>query len=42
MSLLEQAGLRLLHCLDPETAHGLALEGLKLGHGVWDLIFIKE
>ena len=33
MSLLEQAGLRLLHCLDPETAHGLALKALRAGLG---------
>lgn len=31
MSLLEQTGLRLLHRLDPETAHGLALRALQLG-----------
>lgn len=31
MSLLEQAGLRLLHRFDPETAHGLALRALQLG-----------
>ena len=28
---LEQAGLSLLRRLDPETAHGLALKGLKMG-----------
>jgi dihydroorotate dehydrogenase len=33
MSLLEQAGLRLMHCLDPETAHGLALKALAAGLG---------
>jgi dihydroorotate dehydrogenase len=33
MSLLEQAGLRLLRCLDPETAHGLALKALAAGLG---------
>jgi dihydroorotate dehydrogenase len=33
MSLLEQAGLRLLRCLDPETAHGLALAALNAGLG---------
>lgn len=31
MSALEQAGLRLLHAFDPETAHGLALRALQLG-----------
>jgi dihydroorotate dehydrogenase len=31
MSMLEQAGLRLLHRFDPETAHGLALRALQLG-----------
>ncbi|OSQ51469.1 quinone-dependent dihydroorotate dehydrogenase [Marivita geojedonensis] len=31
MSLLEQAGLRLLHRFDPETAHGMALTALRLG-----------
>jgi dihydroorotate dehydrogenase len=31
MSALEQAGLRLLHRFDPETAHGLALRALQLG-----------
>ena len=29
--MLEQAGLRLLHRFDPETAHGLALRALQLG-----------
>jgi dihydroorotate dehydrogenase len=33
MSILEQAGLRVLRCLDPETAHGLALKALKAGLG---------
>jgi dihydroorotate dehydrogenase len=33
MSLLEQAGLRLMHRLDPETAHGLALRALNAGLG---------
>jgi dihydroorotate dehydrogenase len=33
MSLLEQAGLRVLRCLDPETAHGLALKALAAGLG---------
>lgn len=33
MSLLDRAGLALLHCLDPETAHGLALKALKAGFG---------
>jgi dihydroorotate dehydrogenase len=31
MSLLEQAGLRLLHRFDPETAHGMALSALRFG-----------
>lgn len=31
MSLLEQAGLRLLHQFDPETAHGMALTALRFG-----------
>jgi dihydroorotate dehydrogenase len=31
MSLLEQAGLRLLHRFDPETAHGMALTALRFG-----------
>ena len=31
MSLLEQAGLRLLHRFDPETAHGMALGVLRFG-----------
>ena len=31
MTLLERAGLRLLHRFDPETAHGLALRALQLG-----------
>ncbi|MCK0149677.1 quinone-dependent dihydroorotate dehydrogenase [Marivita sp. S6314] len=31
MSALERAGLGLLHRLDPETAHGLALRALQLG-----------
>ena len=31
MSILEQTGLRLLHRLDAETAHGLALRALQLG-----------
>ena len=31
MSLLERAGLALLHRLDPETAHGLSLRALSLG-----------
>jgi len=33
MSVLEQAGLSLLRCLDPETAHGLALKSLRAGLG---------
>ncbi|MDJ0859899.1 MAG: quinone-dependent dihydroorotate dehydrogenase [Dinoroseobacter sp.] len=33
MSLLEQAGLRLLRRLDPETSHGLALKALNTGLG---------
>ncbi|HSF94426.1 MAG TPA: dihydroorotate dehydrogenase (quinone), partial [Thermohalobaculum sp.] len=33
MSLFERAGLAVLHCLDPETAHGLALKALKAGLG---------
>ncbi|MCI5109736.1 MAG: quinone-dependent dihydroorotate dehydrogenase [Marivita sp.] len=31
MSLLEQAGLRLLHRFDPEIAHGMALTALRFG-----------
>ncbi|MFP7672564.1 quinone-dependent dihydroorotate dehydrogenase [Marivita sp. S0852] len=31
MSTVERIGLRLLHKLDPETAHGLALRALQLG-----------
>lgn len=31
MSLPERLGLRLLHCLDPETAHGLSLRALQAG-----------
>jgi dihydroorotate dehydrogenase len=31
MKLLEQAGLRVLRCVDPETAHGLAINALRLG-----------
>ena len=31
MSVLERAGLALLHRLDPETAHGLSLRALNLG-----------
>ncbi|MFA8387151.1 MAG: quinone-dependent dihydroorotate dehydrogenase [Pelagibaca sp.] len=31
MTLLERAGLRLLHRFDPETAHGLALRALQMG-----------
>jgi dihydroorotate dehydrogenase len=31
MKLLEQAGLRALRCVDPETAHGLAIKALRLG-----------
>ncbi|MEC3862473.1 quinone-dependent dihydroorotate dehydrogenase [Mesobacterium sp. TK19101] len=31
MSLIERAGLALLHKVDPETAHGLALKALQLG-----------
>ena len=31
MRLVEQAGLKLLHRFDPETAHGLALRALQLG-----------
>jgi len=33
MSFVEQAGLQLLRCLDPETAHGLALKALAAGLG---------
>jgi len=33
MNFVEQAGLRLLRCLDPETAHGLALKALAAGLG---------
>ena len=33
MNVLETAGLRLLLCLDPETAHGLALKALAAGLG---------
>lgn len=33
MSVLEQAGLRLMHRLDPETAHRLALRALNAGLG---------
>jgi dihydroorotate dehydrogenase len=33
MSILEIAGLRALHCLDPEAAHGLALKALGAGLG---------
>ncbi len=31
MSLLEQAGLGALRCVDPEIAHGLAIRALRLG-----------
>ena len=31
MSLVEQIGLRALRCLDPETAHGIALKALRAG-----------
>ena len=31
MSLIERAGLALMHRLDPETAHGLALKALRAG-----------
>lgn len=31
MSLFESAGLRLMHCLDPERAHGLAIRALQMG-----------
>ncbi|MDF1716347.1 MAG: quinone-dependent dihydroorotate dehydrogenase [Antarcticimicrobium sp.] len=31
MSLLEQAGLALLHRVDPEVAHGLSIRALKMG-----------
>lgn len=31
MKLFEQAGLRALRCVDPETAHGLAIKALRLG-----------
>ena len=31
MSLAENIGMRALRCLDPETAHGLALKALKAG-----------
>ncbi len=33
MRLIERAGLRALHCLDPERAHGLALSALKASLG---------
>jgi len=33
MSLLERAGLRLMHRLDPETAHAIALKALNAGLG---------
>jgi dihydroorotate dehydrogenase len=33
MSLIEQAGLRALRCLDPEAAHGIALKALRAGLG---------
>jgi dihydroorotate dehydrogenase len=33
MTLAERAGLALLRCLDPETAHGLALRALNAGLG---------
>ncbi|MCB5199778.1 quinone-dependent dihydroorotate dehydrogenase [Loktanella sp. TSTF-M6] len=33
MNLLEQAGLRMLRSIDPERAHGLALNALQLGLG---------
>ena len=33
MNLLERAGLRLMHRLDPETAHALALKALNAGLG---------
>lgn len=29
MSVIEKIGLKALHCLDPETAHGLALKALQ-------------
>ena len=31
MSLIETIGLKALHCLDPEQAHGLALKALRIG-----------
>ena len=31
MSLLEKLGLKLLHQLDPERAHGVSIQALKLG-----------
>lgn len=31
MKLIEKLGLRALHCVDPETAHGLALKALHSG-----------
>ena len=33
MSLFERAGLALLHRMDPESAHGLALAALRKGLG---------
>ena len=31
MNMIEKAGLALMHRLDPETAHGLALKALRTG-----------
>ena len=31
MNLFERAGLSFLHRFDPETAHGLSLQALRLG-----------
>ncbi|WP_204113812.1 quinone-dependent dihydroorotate dehydrogenase [Shimia biformata] len=31
MRALEQIGLKALHCVDPETAHGLAIRALQMG-----------
>ena len=31
MKLLENIGLRALHCIDPEAAHGLAIRALQMG-----------
>jgi len=31
MNLIEQTGLRAIRCLDPETAHGMAIRALQMG-----------